>query len=112
MSVIGPWRVLVPLTAFLVALIGVLTVWRIIKDKRSGFPVKDERTLRIEGKASRYTFLVGIYFMVVLMYYSLLGVEFLGWPELGALYALLSSLLVMIGAYFGFRWYFGSRADL
>jgi len=54
-------------------LIGVYAIWKILKEKRLGFPTKDERTQKITGIAATYAFYIGLYFMAALM----LGLIFL-----------------------------------
>lgn len=83
--------------------------WRNFQDKKAGFPHKDERTLYIEGRAAHYASLIGIYYMLALMWYIWLGQEFFGLPEVETLPALISSVLVMAVLLIGFRWYFGRR---
>jgi uncharacterized membrane protein len=89
-----------------IVLVGVLVIWRILKDRRSGFPIRDERTRRITGTAATYTFYIGSYFMVALMLANLLNQEFLGAPLLEDGYALVASILVNSLTFLGLRWYF------
>ena len=91
-------------------LIGVFVVWRILKDRKSGFPAQDERTRRITGKAAYYAFYIGSYFMVVLMMVNLVVLE-LGLPSLDVGYALVASILVQSLTYGGLRWYFDRKGD-
>jgi len=46
-----------------IVIIGVMVVWRILEDRKSGFPAQDERTKKITGKAAMYAFSIGNYFM-------------------------------------------------
>ncbi|MCD1295050.1 hypothetical protein CUJ83_08575 [Methanocella sp. CWC-04] len=87
-------------------------VWKINKEKKAGFAVKDERTVRIEGKAALMTFFISIYFMLALLYYVFATeVLELGLPILETGWALIISLLVTIGTFAILRWYYGSKAD-
>jgi cytochrome b561 len=91
-------------------LIGVFAVWRILEDRKSGFPAKDERTRRITGKAATYAFYIGSYFMIALMFVNLV-VQELGLPSLDVGYTLIASILVQNLTYLGLRWYFNRKGD-
>ena len=92
-------------------LVGVFVVWRMLEDRKSGFPAKDERTKRIAGKAAYYAFYIGSYFMIALIFVNLVGLEFLSWPSLDVGYALLASILVQSLTYGGLCWYFDRKGD-
>ena len=84
--------------------------WTALQELRAGYPVKDERTLHIEGRAGHYSFLVTVYFMLGLLWYSFLGVSILGMPDLDMAYAMIISLLVGSVTNLGLRWYFGKKS--
>jgi len=97
-----------------IALIAVLMFWRIIKDRRSGFPAGDERTQKITGKAAMVAFYIGQYFTIALLATNIIGNEFYGTHGsffLEAGYALIASMLVYSVSFIIFRWYFGRKAD-
>ena len=73
-------------------LIGVYAIWKILKEKRLGFPAKDERTKKITGIASTYAFYIGLYFMAALMLTNILNIELLGVPLLDD-YSVICALL-------------------
>lgn len=98
--------------AVIVVLVGIVVVWKIVKDRRSGFPVADERTLKVNGKAAYYALLIGVYFMLALLWIHFLGKNFLGLPGLEAGYALIASSLVFSLGFLGLRWYFNRKGDL
>jgi len=85
--------------------------WRKRLEKKAGFPVKDERTKYIEGRAAYYAFQVGTWFMLGLLWYSFLGMKMFDLPTLETAPAMIISLLVIIGLYAVLRWYFG-RGDV
>jgi len=97
-----------------IVLIGILFTWRILKDRRSGFPAKDERTQRITGKASTYALLIGQYFTIALLFVNIISREFYGSfffsSETG--YALIASLLISSLSFIGLRLYFNRKGDL
>ena len=95
-----------------IVLIGIFAVWRLLKEKRSGFPLKDERTQKITGTAATYTFYIGSYFMLALMGVNLLNLEFIGAPLLETGYALLISVLVQSRAFIGIQAYLSRKGDL
>jgi len=97
-----------------IALIAVLMFWRIIKDRRSGFPAGDERTQKIMGKAATVALYIGMYFTLALLAANLISNELYGTHGsffLEAGYALIASLLVYSISFGFFCWYFGRRAD-
>jgi uncharacterized membrane protein len=48
----------------LIVLIGVLVLWKRLKDKKSGFPLADERTQKLNGKAAYYAMFMCQYFII------------------------------------------------
>jgi len=95
--------------------IALLAAWRIrvsIRERKEGFPTKDERTMRIQGRAASYAIMVGSYFMILLLFYNMFIIEVLGWPELGSLPALNSSIIVMNLTYLGLQRYYGGKEDI
>ncbi len=94
-----------------IVLLGVYAIWKIQKELRSGFPLKDERTLRISGKAAYYAFHLGSYFMLALMLGNILSRELRGVYLLDGWYALIFSIIVQSLMYIGFRLYFERKED-
>jgi hypothetical protein len=94
-----------------VILIGVFVIWKMLKETRSGFPLKDERTRRVTGKAATYAFYIGSYFMIALMLMNILSREFRGVYLFDAGYALVISTLVQSLTFIGFRLYFERKED-
>ena len=93
-------------------LIGVYAIWKILKEKRLGFPTKDERTQKITGIAATYAFYIGLYFMAALMLTNILSIEFLGVSILDTGYAIISAILVSNLTFLIVRWYFNRKGDL
>lgn len=94
-----------------IVIIGVYAIWKILKELRSGFPLKDERTQRVSGKAAYYAFHLGSYFMIALMLLNILSREFRGAYLLDGWYALMFSIIVQSLMYIGFRLYFERKED-
>jgi uncharacterized membrane protein len=97
--------------AVLIVLIGILFVWRIRKDRKSGFPSADERTQRITGKASTYALLIGNYFTIALMFILIFGRELYNLQNVDAGYLLIAVLLVSSVSFLILRWVFGRKGD-
>jgi uncharacterized Tic20 family protein len=95
----------------MIVLIGVLLVWRIRKDRRSGYPLQDERTQRITGKAATYSLYIGLYFMIALMLVFIVGRELLGYYLFNAGDALVASVLVQSVTLLLLRWYLGRKGE-
>jgi hypothetical protein len=94
-----------------IVIIGVFVFWRIFKEMKSGFPLKDERTQRVSGNAAFYAFHLGSYFMLALMLGNILSRELKGVYLLDGWYALIFSIIVQSLMYIGFRLYFERKED-
>ena len=95
-----------------IVLIGVFAIWKILSDRRSGLPLKDERSRKITGTAATYTFYIGSYFMIALMLANLLTQEFLDVPLLEDGYALIAAILVNSLTFLVLKWYFNREGVL
>ena len=94
-----------------IVLIGIFVVWSRLKERRSGFPLKDERTQKITGTAATYTFYISSYFMIALMGVNLLNQEFTGDPLLETGYALVISVLVQSLTFGGILAYLNRKGE-
>jgi len=94
-----------------IVLLGVYAIWKIQKELRSGFPLKDERIQRVSGKAAYYAFHIGSYFMIALMLGNILSRELREVYLLDGWYALNFSIIVQSLMYLGFRIYFDRKED-
>ncbi len=95
-----------------IILVGIAALWKTLKEKKSGFPIADERTQKINGKAAYYALFMGQYFIIANLMVLLVGREFLGMPEIDAGYPLVASLLVSSLSYLALRWHLGRKGDL
>ncbi len=95
----------------IIVLLGILLVWKINKDRKSGLPTRDERTAKITGRAATYALYAGSYFILAILFVLIIGKEFYGLPEIDAGYPLIASLLVFNLTYLGLRWYFNRKSD-
>ncbi len=96
----------------IIILIGIAALWKILKEKKSGFPIADERTQRINGKAAYYALFMGQYFIIAYLFVNIVGSEFFGIPEIEAGYPLIASILVSSLSYLALRWHFGRKGEL
>jgi len=95
----------------LIILIGALVLWKRLKDKKSGFPLTDERTQKLNGKAAYYAMFMCQYFIIAYLLVSIVGREFFGMPETEAGYPLIAVLLVSALSFFVLRWYLGRKGE-
>lgn len=105
------WPILLASIGVVVALLAAWRIWISIQERRKGFPTKDERTMRIQGRAASYAIMVGSYFMILLLFYNMFAIELMGWRELGSLPALNSTLIVMNLTYLGLQRYYSGKDD-
>jgi hypothetical protein len=96
----------------LLILIPVLVLWKILKDKRSGLPLGDERTRKLTWKAGYYAMFIGQYFILAYLWATIIGREFFGMPEIEAGYPMIAALLVPSVSFLVLRWYLGRKGDL
>lgn len=96
----------------LIILIGALVLWKTIKDKKSGFPLADERTQKLNWKAAYYAMFMCQYFIVAYLLVNIVGREFFGMPEIEAGYPMIAALLVSIMSFIVLRWHFGRKGEL
>ncbi len=95
----------------LIVLIGVLVLWKRLKDKKSGFPLADERTQKLNGKAAYYAMFMCQYFILAYVLVTLVGREFFGMPEIEAGYPMIAALLVSALSFLVLRWYLGRKGE-
>ncbi|MGQ9679625.1 MAG: hypothetical protein ACUVV4_02515 [Candidatus Bathyarchaeia archaeon] len=54
-------------------LIGILELWKTLKDKKSGFPLADERTQKLNGKAVYYAMFMCQYLIIAYLLVNIVG---------------------------------------
>jgi uncharacterized membrane protein len=89
------WAIGVPFIGLTIAAVAIYMIWTISKSKKSGFPLEDERTTKISGKAYQAGFLIGIYYLIALNFYNIINIEFLGGTQLESMLVINSALIVM-----------------
>jgi uncharacterized membrane protein len=95
----------------LIVLIGVLALWKRLKDKKSGFPLADERTQKLNGKAAYYAMFMCQYFILAYLLVNIVGREFFGMPEIEAGYPMIAALMVSAVSFLVLRWYLGRKGE-
>ncbi|MCW4017946.1 MAG: DUF2178 domain-containing protein [Candidatus Bathyarchaeota archaeon] len=93
-------------------LLGIFVIWKVQRDKKAGYPTKDERTSKIQGKAAMGTYWINLAFMVSILLWNIFGKEFLSLPELETGWAVIAIMLVS-GISFGLlSWYYAKKGEL
>jgi uncharacterized membrane protein len=95
----------------IIVLIAIMLLRKTYKDRKSGYPMQDERTSKINGKAATYSLYLGSYFIIAFMFALIIGQEFYGLPEIEAGYPLIAALLVYNVSFLVLRWYLGRRGE-
>jgi drug/metabolite transporter (DMT)-like permease len=92
-------------------LIAVLAVYlfKIRRELMSGFPLKDERTERISGKAAMGTYYVTLLFVVIMELWITFGDEVSILPEIETGYILIAVMLVMGFSFGVLNWLYARR---
>jgi hypothetical protein len=106
------WPTILILNAVIIVLLGVFVLWKIHKDKKTGFPTNDERTLKIRRSAASGTYYINLIFMISLLFFIIFGKEFLNLPELDAGWAIISIMLVSGISNALLSWYYSRKGDL
>ena len=108
------WLASSGLIAAAIVLIAILLVWRIRRDRKAGFPLADERTRRITGRAAKMALYAGWSLIVAILIGTIIARELLGVPSFSEDFYSWSLIAVLEvqGLSFGvFSWYFGSKGD-
>ena len=95
----------------LIILIGALALWKRLKEKKSGFPLADERTQKLNGKAAYCAMFICQYFILAYLWVTIIGREFFGMPEIEAGYPMIAALLVSALSFLVLRSYFGRKGE-
>lgn len=95
----------------IIVLVAVLLVWKIYRERKSGFPTQDERTSKITGRAATYSLYIGSYFIIAILFVLIIGREFFGMPEIEAGYPLIAALLVYNVSFLVLRSVLGRKGE-
>jgi amino acid permease len=105
------WSIASIVIISLIVLIGVLVIWKGLKEKKSGYPATDERTQKVNGKAAYYSMFISQYFILAILWFIFIGQEIFGMPEIEAGYPLIAALLVSALSFFVLRAYLGRKGE-
>jgi hypothetical protein len=89
----------------LIVLIGAVTLWIVIRERRSGFAISDERSQQLNWKAAYYAMFIYQYFILAFLFFNIFGREFFGMGEIEAGYPMIAALLVSAVSFAVLRWY-------
>jgi len=98
----------------LIIIIGILMLWKMLKalkERKSGFPLADERTQKLTWKAGYCSMFICQYFILAYLWVSFIGREFFGMPEIEAGYPMIAALLVSALSFLVLRLYFGRKGE-
>jgi uncharacterized membrane protein len=95
----------------LMTLIGALVLRKTLKDKKSGFPLADERTQKLNGKAAYYAMFMCQYFIIAYLLVNIVGRELFDMPEIEAGYPMIAALLVSSVSFLALRWHLGRKGE-
>ena len=89
------WALSIPVIGLVIVAMAIYTVWKITKEKKSGFPLADERTAKISGKAYQASFMIGTYYLLAFNFYNIINIEFLGGEQLESMPVINSTIIIM-----------------
>jgi hypothetical protein len=89
------WALGIPLVGLAIVAVAIYTLWMITNSKKSGYPLQDERTVKISGKAYHAGFLIGAIYLVSLNFYNIINIEFFSGVQLESMPVINSTLIIM-----------------
>ena len=105
------WPIILILNAALIILLAIFLIWKVQKEKKSGYPMKDERTSKIQGKAALGTYYISLSFMISILIMTIIGNEFLNLPELETGYNVMAIMLVSGISFALLSWYYAKKGE-
>jgi hypothetical protein len=101
-----------PVILILIAAIGVYALWIIIREKRSGYALADERTAKIQGKAATVSFTIGAWYLILLNFYNMYRIIYQGLDELSSMLVINSAVILMGITHMVLIAYFNRKEDV
>lgn len=92
----------------LIALLAVY-LFKIRRELKSGYPLNDERTERISGKAAMGTYYVTLLFVIIMELWITFSTEVPILPEIDAGYPLIAVMMVMGISFGALSWLYARR---
>jgi len=105
------WPIILILNAALIILFAIFVIWTVQKNKKAGYPMKDERTSKIQGKAALGTYYINLSFMVSLLVWNIVGNEILNLPELEMVWTVFAIMLVSGISFALLSWYYAKKGE-
>jgi len=106
------WLSSIPIIGLLIVAIAVIYIWAINKERKSGFPLQDERTARIQGKVYKTVFYIGVGYLLALNFYNIINIEFFGGTELESMPVINSAVIIMGVSAGVLLAYYGRKGDV
>ena len=103
------WPIILVLNAVIIILVAIFVTWKVQKEKKAGYPMKDELTLKIQGKAAIGTYYINLAFLVSMMLWNIFGNEFLSLPELETGWTVIAIMLVNGISFALLSWYYAKK---
>jgi uncharacterized membrane protein len=106
------WPIILILNAVIIILLAIFVIWKMQKDKKAGYPMNDERTSKIQGKAALATYYISLSFMISLLLLNIIGNEFLSLPELEMGWTVIAIISVNGISFALLSWYYAKKGEL
>ena len=106
------WPIILIINALLIILLGIFVIWKTQRDRKAGYPLRDERTSKIQGKAALGTYYISLAFMVSTLVWIIVGNEFLNLPEIDTGWTVIAIMLVSGISYGLLSWYYAKKGEL
>jgi UDP-N-acetylmuramyl pentapeptide phosphotransferase/UDP-N-acetylglucosamine-1-phosphate transferase len=105
------WPIILVLNAVIIILLAIFVIWKTQKDRKAGYPMKDERTSKIQGKAALGTYYITVTFMISILIWNIVGNEFLNLPELETGWTVIAIMLVSGISFALLSWYYAKKGE-
>ena len=104
------WPIILILNAVIIVLVAMFVIWKVQKEKKAGYPMQDERTSKIQGKAALGTYYITLAFMVSILLWNIFGNEFITFlPELETGWTVIAIMLVNGISFALLSWYYAKK---
>jgi len=105
------WLIGIPVIGLMIVAMAVYRTWTINKIKKSGYPLEDERTAKIQGKAYKAGFYLGVFYLIALNFYNIINIEFLGGTQPESMFVINSTVIIMGVSVIVLNMYFERKED-
>ena len=87
-------------------------IWKGNQVRKSGFPLEDERTAKIQGKVYKRVFYIGVFYLLALNYYNIINIMVLGGTQLESMPVINSAVIIMGVSVLVLLAYYGRKGDV